>query len=91
MPDPYTSATGDGTTDDTAAFQALAALNGVLFLPEGTYRFTQPLVFDGNIKIIGANKDTTILLFDYNIIIDSKAINLKSSKSLIDNITVKKM
>lgn len=30
-------ATGDGTTDDTAAFQAVADLGGTIWIPEGTY------------------------------------------------------
>src|SRR5262245_38154302 len=40
-------ATGDGTTDDTAALQhALEAGDGVLALHKGTYRISQPLVLD---------------------------------------------
>ena len=50
-------ATGDGTTDDTAAFtQALASLNegGTLAVPPGTYRIEPgALTIPGNTAVVG--------------------------------------
>lgn len=49
-------ATGDGTTDDTAAFQAaLAALEngGVLYVPLGRYKITDTLVLTTGVTVQG--------------------------------------
>lgn len=51
-------ATGNGSTDDTAAIQAAAALvtsNGALYFPPGNYRITSGFTFSGltNVKIFG--------------------------------------
>lgn len=51
-------ATGDGSTDDTAALQAAitetANLNETLFIPRGVYRTTQALSVPSTCKIVGA-------------------------------------
>ena len=70
-------AVGDGQTDDTAALRAgLAALpehgkaqpgaSRVLYLPAGTYRITEPLVWDNRlgVALIGEDPTTTIILYD---------------------------
>lgn len=55
-------ATGNGTTDDTAAFQqALAELRAV-FVPEGTYKLTAPLVLTENQFLFG-NGAASVLQF----------------------------
>lgn len=41
-------AVGDGTTDDTAAFVALALLTGTLYVPAGTYRLTSGITVKSN-------------------------------------------
>lgn len=60
--DPLYGATGDGVTDDTAAFNlALAAANGNgrLFIPAGTYLVNIRL--DGNVPVRGAGIRSTVL------------------------------
>lgn len=60
------NATGDGVTDDLAAFNAAAAASNNLFLPEGTYRLSAlPTIPDGSFRLIGAGKGTTFLLIDH--------------------------
>lgn len=55
-------ATGNGTTDDTAAFQqALSELRAV-FVPEGTYKLTAPLVLTDNQFLFG-NGAASVLQF----------------------------
>lgn len=61
-----TSAKGDGTTDDTTAFQAdlssLSAKGGTLVLGSGTYKLTATILVSGNnITISGQGRATTIL------------------------------
>lgn len=60
---PYNAA-GDGLTDDTPALaKALGCAGGrVVYLPEGTYRISQPLVWpkDGTV-VMGAGPGRTIL------------------------------
>jgi len=59
-------ATGDGTTDDTAAFlRALAQVkSGAIEVPPGRYVITDILVIDrSNIVLRGAGPDKTILYF----------------------------
>jgi hypothetical protein len=53
-------ATGDGATDDTAAFQdAIASLKtipqrgGILYAPRGTYILSQELLVDSGIEVLG--------------------------------------
>jgi polygalacturonase len=59
-------ATGDGTTDDTAAIQAaidsLSATGGQVFLPKGTYRLSASLTIDGKgIHLFGETSESTVL------------------------------
>ena len=46
-------AKGDGTTDDTAAFEKAIAENEVIFVPSGWYRLTHTLKMGPNTKLIG--------------------------------------
>lgn len=41
-------AKGDGTTDDTAAFQAALAANRIVFVPEGTYKLSDTILIEEN-------------------------------------------
>ena len=62
-------ATGDGVSDDSAAFQAaldsLGATPGVLWIPKGTYRISKPLRITGaaNFSILGEDPLTTSLVW----------------------------
>jgi len=58
-------ATGDGTTDDTAAFVAAlkAAANGAVYVPEGRYVLTRELTLDKSRLVLrGAGPGKTILV-----------------------------
>jgi pectin methylesterase-like acyl-CoA thioesterase len=65
-------ATGDGTTDDTAALQAALDRLGpdnaspVLFIPAGSYRITRPLAlnFPLGVGVIGEEPDRTRIVWD---------------------------
>ncbi|WP_428566119.1 MAG: glycosyl hydrolase family 28-related protein [Solidesulfovibrio sp. DCME] len=60
-------ATGDGTTDDTAAFEsAMAALAspGVLSVPAGTYRITRSLSLKSGLVLRGAGAASSKLVFN---------------------------
>ena len=56
-------ARGDGTTDDTEALRAalVAASDGVLYLPKGTYLVTNSLNVPSNTEVRGAGPLTTII------------------------------
>lgn len=41
-------ATGDGTTDDTAAFQLAADVGGQILVPDGTYKIVGEVIFGSN-------------------------------------------
>jgi hypothetical protein len=59
-------ATGDGTTDDTQAFQrAIAATeHGTLFVPAGRYKITDRLkITNSNFVLRGAGEGHTVLFF----------------------------
>ena len=59
-------ATGDGTTDDTAACQAAlaAAANRVLYFPPGRYKLTSTLLLaNASVQIFGAGINRTELRF----------------------------
>ena len=53
-------ATGDGTTDDTAAIQAAINAGGAVYLPAGTYSVTG-ITLDDNLDMYGDGPDTIIL------------------------------
>ena len=54
-------ARGDGTTDDTSAFQAaITASAGTVYVPSGTYKITDTLVMKTGMTIEGAGKNTSV-------------------------------
>lgn len=55
-------ATGDGTTDDTAAIQAAIDAAKSVFIPPGTYKITAPIVLSENIFQITGIKGKSILM-----------------------------
>jgi hypothetical protein len=64
-------ATGDGTTDDTAAFNAAltAATGGTVFLPPPSVAYllsSATITVPNNTKIVGATKQTTKILHGFN-------------------------
>lgn len=52
-------ATGDGRTDDSAAFQRAAALSDVVYVPAGTYRMNSPVAA---LRMVGEGEERTILV-----------------------------
>ncbi|MGK9174104.1 tail fiber domain-containing protein [Yokenella regensburgei] len=59
----YHGAKGDGTTNDTAAFNAAelaSGTNGIIYVPEGTYRITTPMALSQTARYYGPGT----LLFD---------------------------
>lgn len=59
-------ATGDGTTDDTAALQSTidaadTAGGGTVYIPEGTYKLTADLVLKNNVFLKGDGITATVL------------------------------
>jgi hypothetical protein len=59
-------ATGDGTTNDTAAIQAAidhidTLGNGAVYLPAGTYKLTSPLLVPYGVSIFGEGSTASIL------------------------------
>ena len=62
-------AVGNGTTDDTAAFEAALSITGSVLVPKGTYRITAPLTVGTGQVMYGtgdlfAGGSSTILLDD---------------------------
>jgi hypothetical protein len=59
-------ATGDGTHDDTAAFEALVATKSwqPVYAPAGTYRLTRPLRMTSNGRLMGDGPGLTWLAWD---------------------------
>lgn len=58
-------ATGDGTTDDTAAIQqAIASANvegGTVFFPPGTYKITSALIVYTGVSFLGTGSEASII------------------------------
>jgi hypothetical protein len=63
-------ATGDGTTDDTAAFQELIAeieasgSGAVLYVPVGTYLLSEQLVIETGIRLLGDGPGASVLQWE---------------------------
>ena len=53
-------AKGDGTTDDTAAFESALAANGAVFLPKGKYLITRPIDLTQAKSLYSYNQDGVI-------------------------------
>jgi hypothetical protein len=93
-------ATGDGTTDDTAAIQATIAAAGnsaggqgsIVFFPEGTYKFTQltfhpsSTVYYSNVSLHGSGRYATILMSTST---NALAIDNTSSYSVVQDLTIR--
>lgn len=80
-------AIGDGTTDDTAAFNSAitAAQNGTIYLPIGTYRITDTLSF-ANIAIVGEGWDSII---EADIVTATKPLIRAGRSSVLNNLTLR--
>ncbi len=68
--DPLYGATGDGTTDDTAAIQAALddardAGGGVVFFPGGEYMLGASLTYERHVSLMGVGSDWSILKLDH--------------------------
>ena len=62
--DPY-NATGDGTTDDTAAIKAaidnVTTTGGTVYFPAGTYKVTDGIYIRGNVNLVGEGSTSRIV------------------------------
>lgn len=54
-------AKGDGTTDDSAAIQSVLDLQGIVYIPAGTYLINTTLRIKSNTKLYGDGTEATIL------------------------------
>lgn len=57
-------ATGDGKTDDTVAFSAAIAVlknGGTLYIPEGKYLITAPIIIPGSTTVCGTGANAVIV------------------------------
>lgn len=73
-------ATGNGTTDDSAAIQAAVSANaGEVYFPAGTYLVSQPIQIPPNVSLRGAGKGATIIQGGTNISANFSAPNFASS------------
>ncbi len=68
--DPEFGAIGDGIADDLAAFNAaaLAAQNangGVVFIPPGTYRFTNKWIVPTKVSVLGVGPNASAITIDH--------------------------
>ena len=62
---PAFGATGNGSTDDTAAIQAAltaATGGGVVYLPNGTYKITSTLTIPAAVTLLGESRGNTFLV-----------------------------
>lgn len=61
-------ATGDGTTNDTAAIQAAidADNGGLVYFPRGAYYITSPLIIDGYVSLLGAGMNAVVITAGQN-------------------------
>jgi len=85
-------AKGDGTTDDTAAIQAASlavatAGGGILFFPEGTYKFTRLTIRSG-VLFTGAGSGATFLVCTNSSTLDTGSTFGSAFKAENNNIRV---
>lgn len=73
-------AKGDGTTDDTAAFQAALAAERVVFVPGGTYKLSSGIVIGAN-SMLELSQDTVLVFTNTT----GYCINLDMSATLKGN------
>ena len=59
-------AVGDGSHDDTSAFNSAMAAHSHVFIPAGSYRLTSALTMSVNTTLRGSGKWNTTLLHDFN-------------------------
>lgn len=61
-------AVGDGVTDDTAAIRhaigVCSSIGKILYIDKGTFRFTERIIIDDPLYILGAAHSDSVLLFD---------------------------
>lgn len=62
---PFNAVPNDNIDDDAAFQKAInETVYGAIYIPDGTYRFTSPLVIEkSNIELVGQSRDKTILEF----------------------------
>lgn len=84
-------ATGNGTTDDTAAINnAIASLpsaGGTVFLPAGSYKITSPILINKVCRFYGASMNSTIILTGTA---SGNAITLSVGGSRLEDFTITK-
>lgn len=90
-------ATGDGTTDDTAAIQAAIDASGnvggtqtygIVYLPSGDYRIRSTLTLKGNLRIVGSGEGTFL---DFSSPTSNPDNLFEWSGSAIDDVVLEKM
>jgi len=86
-------ATGDGTTDDTAAIQAAidaceAVGGGVVQIPAGTYLVDDLVIDSDNVSIIGAGKSTVLEFPDGTITASGPSIRARMIQVDGDNFSI---
>lgn len=57
-----TGGVGDGSTDNSSAFSAAQTASNLIYIPEGTWRFTSALTLGANDIIVGAGPSTKIFI-----------------------------
>lgn len=57
-------AVGDGSHDDTSAFQAAFNAGADVYIPMGTYRLTSTLTLPAPFRVTGSGADSTVLQFE---------------------------
>lgn len=83
--DPAYGAVGNGSTDDTAAIQAMLTAGGG-FLPAGTYRVTGKLSLGEAGYLRGAGKGVTILKFDPTA--SGTCLEISNGSNIVDSASV---
>lgn len=81
-------ATGDGTTDDTAAIQAAVTAGDMVFFPNGTYKVTSAISIPSNRTLVGEGASSVILYTGTAASQGAFFINSGSSTAYVDNVTV---